>query len=85
MDNSLALYYSSYCFFCQKVMMFLRGKSFDIEMRSTSEREHFTALKKGGGKTQVPCLRIENKTGDVRWMYESDDIIQYLKKQAQAA
>ena len=33
----------------------------------------------GGGKSQVPCLRIENEAGNVRWMYESIDIIRYLK------
>jgi glutathione S-transferase len=26
----------------------------------------------------VPCLRIEDNNGDVRWMYESGDIISYL-------
>jgi hypothetical protein len=38
-----------------------------------------TDLIAGGGKSQVPCLRIESKNGDVRWMYESIDIIRYLK------
>jgi glutathione S-transferase len=33
----------------------------------------------GGGKDQVPCLRIENEDGDVRWLYESIDIVRYLK------
>jgi glutaredoxin 2 len=33
----------------------------------------------GGGKNQVPCLRIENEDGDVRWLYESIDIVRYLK------
>jgi glutathione S-transferase len=36
-------------------------------------------LEEGGGKVQVPCLRIE-KDGDVTWLYESDDIIQYLQQ-----
>ncbi len=35
----------------------------------------------GGGKKQVPCLRIDSENGDVQWMYESDDIIHYLKQQ----
>jgi glutaredoxin 2 len=34
----------------------------------------------GGGKKQVPCLRIED-TGGTRWMYESRDIIRFLKQQ----
>ena len=79
MEPKLALYYSKYCFFCQKVLMFMRGKDFDMELRSTSDREHAQALMQGGGKTQVPCLRIEQADGGVEWMYESDDIIQYLK------
>jgi hypothetical protein len=31
-----------------------------------------------GGKDQVPCLRIEGSTG-VKWLYESDAIIEFLK------
>lgn len=41
--------------------------------------EHNAELVAGGGKGQVPCLRIENAGGEVRWMYESIDIISYLK------
>ena len=74
-----ALYYSKYCYFCQKVLFFLKGKDADIELRSTSNREHSTALMQGGGKTQVPCLRIEQDSGEIEWMYESDDIIDYLR------
>jgi glutathione S-transferase len=78
MEPKLALYYSKYCFFCQKVLMFLRGKDLDLDLRSTSDREHAQALMQGGGKTQVPCLAIEQADGSVEWMYESDDIIRYL-------
>ena len=59
--------------------MFLRGKDHDLELRSTSDRDNAKALMQGGGKTQVPCLRIEHENGRVEWMYESNDIIQYLK------
>lgn len=58
--------------------MFMRGRDLDVELRSTSDREHAQALVAGGGMTQVPCLRIENADGNVEWMYESDDIIRYL-------
>lgn len=70
-----ALYYSNFCFFCQKVLAFLRGREHSIELRSTSDAEHNSALIAGGGKTQVPCLRIESGDGQVQWLYESDDII----------
>jgi glutathione S-transferase len=78
MEPKLALYYSKYCFFCQKVLMFLRDKDHDLDLRSTSDGEHAQALMQGGGKTQVPCLRIEQAEGGVEWLYESDDIIGYL-------
>ena len=48
-------------------------------MRSTSDRAHQADLINGGGKGQVPCLRIDDGSGNVQWMYESDDIIQYFK------
>lgn len=50
----------------------------DIELRNTSDRKHSADLMKGGGKTQVPCLRIDDGSGNVQWMYESDDIIKYF-------
>lgn len=78
METKLALYHSKYCYFCQKVLMFLRGREVEVELMNTSDREHAQALMAGGGKTQVPCLRIEHANGDVEWMYESDDIIRYL-------
>ena len=60
--------------------MFMRkNDAADIELRSTSNKEHAMALMQGGGKTQVPCLRIEQANGEVQWMYESDDIIAYLR------
>jgi len=36
-------------------------------------------LRVGGGSTTVPCLRIQSD-GQVRWMYESLDIIEYLRE-----
>jgi len=80
MTKSHALYYSKYCFFCQKVLRFLRGKDLNIEMRSTSDRVYQSELIEGGGKGQVPCLRIDDGSGNVQWMYESDDIIRYFSK-----
>ncbi len=50
----------------------------NVELRSTSDRQHSADLVKGGGKSQVPCLRIDDGSGNVQWMYESDDIIRYF-------
>jgi len=41
--------------------------------------EYRTQLIAGGGKPQVPCLRIVQNDA-VRWLYESSDIIQFLKQ-----
>lgn len=53
-------------------------KDLNIELRSTSDRQNAADLMKGGGKTQVPCLRIDDGSGNVQWMYESNDIIRYF-------
>ena len=77
--NAPVLYYSAFCFFCQKVLMFMRKNNIELETRSTSERTHYETLAKGGGRTQVPCLLIQSDSEPV-WMYESDDIINYLRE-----
>lgn len=78
MTKTHILYYNKYCFFCQKVLRFLKGESHDIEMRSTSDKVFQAELVTGGGKGQVPCLRIDDGSGNVQWMYESNDIIKYF-------
>ena len=59
--------------------MFMRKHSIDLELRSTGEQSHRLALLEGGGKSQVPCLRIEANNDSV-WLYESEDIISYLRQ-----
>lgn len=76
-----SLYYSRYCYFCQKVLGFLQGAQHSIEMLNTAEGTHRQELVQGGGKGQVPCLRIETEQGEVSWMYESDDIIRYIQSE----
>ncbi|MFL0808397.1 MAG: glutathione S-transferase domain-containing protein [Oceanobacter sp.] len=34
---------------------------------------------KATGRTTVPCLLIEDEQGKEQWMYESADIIRFLK------
>ncbi len=74
----LSLYYSPWCPFCIRVLNTIKKMSVDVDLRDTGSREHSSALKKGGGKTQVPCLLVE-KAGEEKWLYESGDIIQFLK------
>lgn len=37
-------------------------------------------LRSGGGRSTVPCLRIQQNDGSVHWMYESLDIVNYLTR-----
>jgi glutaredoxin len=74
MEN-LALYYSPFCPFCQKVLRYMERNNITVELRNTSDPENLKTLISVGGKNQVPCLFINGKP-----MYESDDIIVYLGK-----
>jgi len=61
--------------------MTLRGHQHPIELLSTSDGKNRTDLMLGGGKGQVPCMRIESENGAIRWMYESDEILSYVREQ----
>ena len=72
----LTLYYYESCPYCRKVIRFMEKHHLAVEMKDILiEDSAYDELKKMGGKTQVPCLFI-----DERPVYESDDIIQWLKK-----
>jgi glutathione S-transferase len=46
-----------------------------------NDEQYRQELLEQGGKVKVPCLRIE-QDGQVKWLYESNDIIAYLNKVA---
>ena len=74
------LYYFSSCPYCIVVRLALWWFRLKIPLKDiVFQPGNNIDLIAGGGKSQVPCLRIENEAGDVRWMYESIDIIRYLK------
>lgn len=78
---NLSLYQFEACPFCVKVRRALRRNGLNIELRDARKVElHRDELLQGGGKVKVPCLRIDEGEGEVRWMYESSDIINYLEK-----
>lgn len=77
----LALYQYEACPFCVKVRRALRRNGLNIEIRDAKRNDQFKQeLQTGGGKLKVPCLRIEDTSGEPSWMYESSDIIAYLEK-----
>lgn len=77
---NLALYQYKTCPFCIKVRRTINELSLNIEIRDVqTDVEHREALREGGGKVQVPCLRISNDDDTTTWLYESDDINRYLR------
>ena len=77
----LKLYVSDTCGFCRRVKQYIDevGRT-DIEYRNISQsQEDAEELVRVGGKRQVPCLFIDGKP-----MYESADIIQWLKENPMA-
>ena len=79
--SKLALYHFKTCPFCIKVRHEMARLSLPISLRDAQhDPEHRADLLQGGGKVQTPCLRIADKQGQVRWLYESDDIIKYLQQ-----
>jgi glutaredoxin len=78
--SKLALYQYAACPFCVKVRRAMKRSALNIETRDAKRSEKFKEeLLQGGGQLKVPCLRIEEDNGDIRWMYESGEIIDYLE------
>jgi len=70
------LFMLDYCGYCKKVMAFMDEHSIPYKKIDIAEKENEEMLIKIGGKRQVPFL-IDKEHGVE--MYESDDIIEYLK------
>lgn len=78
--SKLALYQYAACPFCVKVRRAMKRSALNIETRDAKRSEKFKEeLVTGSGQLKVPCLRIEEDNGDVSWMFESSDIIDYLE------
>ena len=78
--EQLSLYEFSSCPYCARVRRFLAELGESVESRDiASERSHLVELIRATGSQMVPCLRVEKPEGDVRWIHESVDIIDYLR------
>jgi glutathione S-transferase len=74
------LYCYSACLYCIVVRLELWRLGLKIPLKDILTQPGNSAdLVAGGGKSQVPCLRVESEGGDVRWIYETTEIIHYLK------
>lgn len=78
---NLSLYQSSLCPYCIRVNLELVRLGLPVERRDVlRNREHRETLLAGGGRTTVPCLLMRSESGEEIWMYESSDIIQWLRQ-----
>ncbi len=78
--TNLTLYQFKTCPFCIKVKRNNKRLSLNIETRDAQHNPTYREeLLQGGGQIKVPCLKIIDDKGNDSWMYESDDILQYLQ------
>lgn len=73
----LELYYMQSCPYCKKVVDFLDSKQVNYTLKDIYNPENYTQLIKLGGEAQVPFLV---DTDNLKHMYESEDIINYVSK-----
>ena len=85
-SKDLALYQFKACPFCIKVRKEIARLGLNIETRDAQHNpEHRAELEAGGGQVKVPCLKIQQEDGGVRWLYESDDIKAWLQERFEPA
>lgn len=91
--QKLALYHFQSCPFCAITREVIKGlekgamnkKALKIEQKDILKHAEFRKeLIQGGGKPQVPCLKIEADNGTIHWLYESSDIIDFLHQHSKA-
>ncbi len=73
---NLTLYHFEGCPYCGRVRDFMTQNNISISLKDIHAKPAYRdELIKIGGKKQVPCLVIDGKA-----LYESLDIIEWLKK-----
>jgi len=83
--QSLKLYQYKACPFCVKVRRSMKRLNLPIETRDAKRQQNWLdELAREGGTVKVPCLRISEEDGSVKWLYESSDIINYLEQRFSA-
>jgi len=81
--QGLSLYYYDSCPFCNITLQVLQETGLDVALRHIQRQPHYrTELIKQGGRAQVPCLRIDLAEGKTTWLYESRDIMQFMRAYA---
>lgn len=77
-----ALYYYDSCPYCRRVLEALPSLKVAVEKRDVLAQPQWRKEQaQATGRTQVPCLKITPDQGEPRWLFESADIIRYLRNQ----
>ncbi|MBK1733829.1 hypothetical protein CKO15_00740 [Halorhodospira abdelmalekii] len=77
--EGLVLYERKWCPFCMRVGLTLRSLGLELERIDIgTDPEAAQRLEREGGKRMVPCLYIPDGES-AQWLYESSDIIAYLR------
>lgn len=81
--KNLSLYHYHSCPYCKATRQEINRIGLEIPKLDIQKNgRHRLDLIHGGGKGQVPCLRIDLKNGSSQWLYESGQIIQFLRQYA---
>ncbi|WP_441003609.1 glutaredoxin family protein [Pseudocolwellia agarivorans] len=79
-DTTFALYKLDTCPYCVKTIKVIKSLNIEVSLKDINEsKKHNNALIQEGGKRQVPCLKIVKNNSAPVWLYESDEIIEFLK------
>ncbi len=70
------LYIRNGCPYCKKVLDYVKENNISLETKEITDSENASELVKYGGKQQVPFLFDSEKSIS---LYDSDEIIKYLK------
>ena len=79
--NSYKLYQYYACPFCVKVRRFFKREGISIELIDAKNDVFKKNLIKNGGMLKVPCLRVGSKKNQVEWIYESNEIIDFISRE----
>lgn len=78
---NMALYQFRACPFCVRTRRTARRLGLNIETRDARNDPVWKQeLIREGGAYQVPCLRVDEVGGRVKWIYESKEIDRYLQQ-----
>lgn len=75
----MVLYQYRTCPNCIRTRHEIRRLSLPIELRDPRKPAHRAELPAGSGPLKVPCLKITDPEGRDKWLYDSREIIAFLK------